>query len=52
MSVDIDRESEPGPWRAARNPDATCAVCRQTTCSHPDLIYKGLVPARKGAPCA
>jgi len=36
--------SPPGSWRAAMQPDATCAACRQTECAHPDAIYQGAVP--------
>jgi hypothetical protein len=37
-------DSPPGSWRAAMQPDSTCAACRQTECAHPDAIYQGTVP--------
>lgn len=46
MILDID--SDPGSWRAALNPAASCAVCRQSQCEHSDLEFGGLVPALHG----
>lgn len=46
----IDTDSPAGSYRAALNPAASCAVCRQSVCDHPDLLYAGLVPAPEPAP--
>jgi hypothetical protein len=37
-------DSPPGSWRAALEPNGSCAACRQRECSHPDVVYQGLVP--------
>lgn len=42
----IDDKSAPGSWRAALDPKAVCAVCRQQVCEHSDLEYQGVVPGR------
>ena len=35
----IDTASPAGSYRAALSPAATCAVCRQSVCAHPDLEF-------------
>lgn len=42
--VTINTASPPGAWRSALAPGASCAACGQAECTHPDLIYQGLVP--------
>jgi hypothetical protein len=44
MTPPIDNESPAGAWRAALDPAAICAVCRQHECAHSDLEFGGLVP--------
>lgn len=46
--AEIDTESPPGAYRAANDPDASCAGCKQTTCQHPDMIYDGTIPLPEG----
>lgn len=49
----IDDASAAGAWRAALEPDASCAACGQSVCPHSDPEYLGIVPAREGVtPCS
>jgi hypothetical protein len=42
----IDRESPPGAWRAALNPEVpSCKACGQSECEHADPVYQGISPA-------
>jgi len=45
MTARIDH-SPPGSWRSALQPDASCAVCGQSTCAHSDVEYQGLLSPR------
>lgn len=39
-----DTTSPAGSWRAAIDPDSTCAVCKQRVCEHSDVEFQGIVP--------
>ena len=48
-AIVIDTESPAGSWRAAIDPNASCAKCCQSVCGCPDLEYAGLVPSLDGS---